>query len=194
MGALTKIAFLALCARTILAAPIKLVSQDFAASTVIFDLGDARYMTPLNHPYATVAGKKVLKTIANTPTVALWFNTTSDITKTDVEKQLDFYYSKDDVLTGSFLSSIIVTASSSASVSTEAVEYLKELGVDSIYIDGSIKKVPSSKGVETFSIEFTYRKYEEPFEGPFLAQPTASGAAFYPVYRLYVDEFRDFVL
>lgn len=176
-----------------LAAPVKLVSQDFASGSVVYDLGEARYMTPFKAPYASISGKKAVSIEANTPTVALWFNSTKTITKAAVEEQLKLYYDLDDVLSASFLSTVLISSTGSTSLSKDAMAYFEELGLEAIFVDHSIKTVPSSKKVKAEKVDFTYKKYDA-IEGPFLATPTKAGISFYPVYRIYVDEFRDFVL
>lgn len=187
------LSLLALGASVALAAPVKLVSQDYTSGSVIYDLGEARYMTPFKAPYASISGKKKLSIEANTPTVALWFNSTGPITKAAVAEQLKLYYATDDVLSASFLSSVLLSSSGSTSVSKDAMSYFEELGLEAIFVDHSIKTVPSSKKIKAEKVDFTYKKYEA-IEGPFLATPSKEGVSFYPVYRIYVDEFRDFVL
>lgn len=192
MAAAALLSVLTFGASVALAAPIKLISQDYASGSIVYDLGETRYMTPFKAPYASVSGKKV-SVEANTPFVALWFNTSTPITKAAIVDQLKLYYDTDDVLSKSFLSSVLISSSGSASLSKDAMSYFEELGLESIFIDHSIKTVPSSKKIKADKVDFTYKKYES-IEGPFIATPSKDGVSFYPVYRIYVDEFRDFVL
>lgn len=192
MSSASLFSLLALGVSAVLAAPVKLVSQDFTSGSVIYDVGGIQYMTPFKTAYASVAGKKV-SIEANTPTVALWFEAGKPITKAAILEQLKAYYTADDVLSEGFLGSVLISSSGSASLSKDAMSYLEELGLDAVFVDSSIKTVPSSKKVKTEKVDFTYKKYDA-IEGPFLASPSNGGVSFYPVYRLYVDEFRDFVL
>lgn len=192
MASAALLSLLTVGASVALAAPVKLVSQDFASGSVVYDLGEARYMTPFKAPYASITGKK-LSIEANTPTVALWFNSTAAITKADIVEQLKLYYATDDVLSESFLSNVLISSSGSTSISKDAMSYFEELGLEAIFVDHSIKTIPSSKKVKAEKVDFTYKKYEA-IEGPFLATPSKAGVSFYPVYRIYVDEFRDIVL
>lgn len=192
MSSSTLLSLLALGVSSVLAAPVKLVSQDFATGSVIYDLGGLQYMTPFKTAYASIASNKV-SIEANTPAVALWFNSTGPITKAAIVEQLKVYYKTDDVLSEAFLSSVLISSSGAASLSKDAMSYFEELGLDALFVDSSIKTAPASKKVKTEKIDFTYKKYGA-IEGPFLATPSKNGVSFYPVYRLYVDEFRDFVL
>jgi hypothetical protein len=177
---------------TVGAAPIKLVSQDYASGTIIYDAGEARYMTPFTTAYATITGKK-LSVGSNTPSVGLWFNSTGPITKEAIKEQLKQYYALDDVLSAAFLSSVLLSSSATTALSKDAIAYFEELGLEHLFVDPSIKSVPSSTTIKTTKVTFSYKKYDA-IEGPFIATPSEDGISFFPVYRLYVDEFRDFVL
>lgn len=180
----------------VLAAPVavKLVSQDYASNSVIYDLGDARYMTPMKNAVAVLSSSAILGEKALKPAVALYFDKEKEITKKDVEGKLKWYYEKDDVLSPEFLGSIVLSTAGPASLADDAVAYLENMETDAIYMMGAFKSVPKSKKVTFSSTKAAQKSTKYPLEGPYLTQPCEDGLSLYLVYRLYLDDFRTFVL
>ncbi|PYI36747.1 amidase signature enzyme [Aspergillus indologenus CBS 114.80] len=162
---------------------------------ITYDLADVTYFANSVHPHAIgEIGKSKRSEAAEPKTykpITVIITNQSVVTSGGLEETIDAYLAGDDVFSEQFLTSVYITSTSSdrsKTIDKTALRYLDQIGVDQLYLDaGVFRKAPSHAA----TVRMSSQKALQP--GPYTALVLGTAIHFLDTYRLYIDQYRDFI-
>lgn len=163
---------------------------------VAFTLGEGTYFANLEYPKAllSLSCKSSGKPDNIVPFTIIWVQD-STVTESLLNETITKYLAGDDVFSTDFLEGIYIAynGSGTANIDASAVSYLDSIAPSNLLLDAAFS---ASAAKATFkspvTIAPTLAASSLP-AGPYAASIEAVSIAFNAVYRLYEDEFRDFL-
>lgn len=158
----------------------------------IYELGDVSYFANSKHPQAELLGNGLIGQEGTTPITVIVSNTTV-ITGKYLMELVSSYLSGDDVFNNDFLASVYISSSSKrGSIDPSGLQYLSSLGVENLYLESSLSSRGGlPKSLKTAQVHGS-NNGEIP-SGPYTAIISKGNILLLKTYRLYRDEYRDFI-
>lgn len=169
----------------------------FCSTTIggdtVFELGNTTYLANTQHPKATFGGA-FHRAASNSlvPTTVIATNETL-VTRNVLQNVLASYGEGDDVWSVDFLEALYISTPQSAVLDASAMEYLASMELKHLMLGQSL------------SVDHAKRQNHLDFitlgsgvdltlpPGPYAASISSDGVSFATAYRLYRDEYRDFL-
>jgi Asp-tRNA(Asn)/Glu-tRNA(Gln) amidotransferase A subunit family amidase len=152
-----------------------------------YHLGSVTYFANSKRPYRVLSVSAQLATDGLLPLTTIVVNQ-SQVTGDFLNATISAYLAHDDVFSVDFLANIYLSASSGAVIDPTAVEYLETLDVNRIFVDTTVfQSVPAS------FIHVHYEAATTVASGPYTAVISDTTLTLLTTYRLYADEYRDFI-
>ncbi|KAL3426762.1 amidase [Phlyctema vagabunda] len=167
-----------------------------AYGDAVFELGNITYLANVRFPIAAAGGRssQVYETSSSLVLFTVVVTEEKLITGEYLEDTIEQYLEADDVYTEDFLEGIYIKSLVEDSVlDPSALEYLANHSISRLFIDISFSKHSSN-----ITGDFAVTVVETPSDivipaGPYTVSISTERIAFSSVFRLYPDEYRDFL-
>lgn len=172
-----------------ISAPLHPFDLEKSSDGLTYQLGDVAYFANIKYPTRrwTVPDLKPDKDWTLLTAVV---TNHSVVTGDHLEGLLTSYLSSDDVMTEDFLQAIYLSSSApSVRLDVSAVDYLEHIHCARVFLDTNFR--PPVLRDHYHRIASRDKQSLPP--GPYTARLSAQGLQLFDTYRLYVDEYRDFI-
>lgn len=170
--------------------------QTTTQGDIVFELGNITYLANLQHPKGVISCDGCMLAPSQDSLFPFTVIEAKEklITGAILDTILNKYKAGDDVFSEDFLDSVYLASSHPSPVlDVSAAEYLMNKSVDRLLLDDAFfannQNISGSISV-TFVTPFEGKRLPS---GPFAASISTDGISFSSVYRLYRDEYRDFL-
>lgn len=166
--------------------------QTTATGGVVYELGGTTYFANSKNPKAALSGKGIIANEGIAPITVIVSNN-REITGKYLESTVSGYLDGDDVFSKDFLESVYISSSSKqGSIHSTALQYLASLGIKNLYLDSKICSEGNSP-ISFKSVRVSGGYSTVLPSGPYTAVISEGDIQVLTTYRLYRDEYRNFI-
>jgi hypothetical protein len=155
----------------------------------VFELGDTQYLANVKHPKATVMGDCTSVAPSDLVLFTIIRIEKPTLTADDLKNIISTYSTTDDVFTIDFLDGIYIQSSTTSVLDQSAADYLSSLQIRHLVLDNSI----TNNARASFKVISAPLYGQSLPPGPYVVSASTDKMQFAMVYRLYRDEYRDFL-
>jgi Amidase len=157
-----------------------------------YELGGVTYFANLKYPKTILTGRGITNKESTAPITVIVTSETS-VTGKYLKSTVASYLKGDDVFSDDFLESVYISSTTKhGSLDSSALQYLAGLGVKTLYLDSKIFGKSYSHG-SLKSVLVSVGHGAGLASGPYTAVVSDGGIKVLTTYRLYRDEYRDFI-